>query len=290
MRLLVATMAVAIFALQALGDAVHLKNGGVIEGEVTVTKDGAVIKLPAGEVRVSNDAIARIEKKETAYEQYLKRAGSVREDDAEGHYQLGLLAQSLGLKAQARDEFLKTIALKPDHEGAHQALGHRKVEGKWMTLEQEMQAKGLVQRDGAWMTPEAAAKFDSLKAELEAAKAKREAAEAELKKPPEPTPAPAYTFGAYTSTPPPIASAYPAVSPYYYSYHSTVPYYVYNPYVLGYYYVSPWSSYYYVRPYWPRFGISFSYGYWGGYHHRTHHGGGHGGSHHGGHGGHGGRP
>lgn len=263
-------LAAVLLASAARGDVVHLKNGGTLEGQVTLTQDGAIIRLPVGEVRVSSDAIARIEKKETPLEEYLKRAAAIKEDDAEGHYKLGLWAQGAGLKAQAKDEFAKTLALKPDHEGAHQALGHRKVNGQWMTLEQEMQAKGLVQRDGDWMTPEAAARLDALKAELEAAKARREAAEAELRKAQE---QPAYNYGAYYATRPAISS---------YPYYSTSPYVYAAPY-SSYYYADPWPSYY-VRPYpyvscWPRF--SFSFGSYGG-HYSGHYSGGHSGGHSGG--------
>ncbi len=227
MRYVGLTIAALLLAAAARGDVVHLKNGGALEGQVTVTQDGAIIKLPVGEVRVSNDAIARIEKKETPLEDYLKRAAAVKEDDAEGHYKLGVWAQTVGLKPQAKDEFSKTIALKPDHEGARQALGYRKVGGQWMTLEQEMQARGLILRDGDWMTPEAAAKLDALKAELEAAKAKRAAAEAEANQAPA---QPAYTYEGYYATRPG------------YSYYNTWPY-SYAPY---------WPYYTPYYSFWPR--------------------------------------
>jgi len=274
MRKVAFILTAALFALPALGDVVHLKNGGTLEGQVTLTPDGAVVKLPVGEVRVSNDAIARIEKKETAFDQYLKRAAGIKEDDAEGHYQLGVWAQGAGLAGQARDEFGKTLALRPDHEGAHAALGHKKVDGKWMTPEQEMQAKGLVQREGQWMTPEVAAKFDAMKAELEAARQRRAIAEAEVQRAPGPQPAPTYTYGAYYAT-------RPAVS----SYYATVPYYGYYPYIGSSYYGSSWPSFSYVRPYpyyssyWP--GYSFSYGWYGG-HYSGRPSGGHSGGHSGG--------
>jgi tetratricopeptide (TPR) repeat protein len=267
---------------------VHLKNGGSLEGQVTLTDDGAVIKLPVGEIRVSKDAIARIEKKESAIEEYIKRATTIKEDDPEAHYQLGLWARGAGLKAQANDEFAKTLALKPDHEGAHQALGHRKVDGRWMSPDDEMRAKGLVQRDGQWMTPEAAARLDALKAELDAARAKREAAEAALRRAaqpqPQPLPAPAYTYDAYYST-----------RPLYSSYYTTVPYYGYSygyGYTYPYTYVSPWPSFYYARPYpyyWPSVGISLGWyhggsrwSHYGGGSHWPSHGGSHGGPPHGG--------
>ncbi|HUT34053.1 MAG TPA: hypothetical protein VNE39_11265 [Planctomycetota bacterium] len=258
-------LAVALFALPAVGDVVHLKKGGALEGQVTLTDDGAVIVVPGGTVTVAKGAIDRIEKKETAIEQYLKRAAGIKEDDAEAHFQLGLWARGAGLKAYARDEFGKALALKPDHDGAHQALGHRKVDGKWMTREQEMQAKGLVERDGQWMTPEAAVKYEALKAEVEAARAKHEAAEADLQKPAE---RPTYTYDAYYASRP-SAPGYYATVPYYGSSYG----YTFSPYV-GSYYGSTWpSSYYWIRPYpsytyssWPR--SSF---YLGGYSGRDSH-------------------
>jgi hypothetical protein len=169
-------------ALPAFGDVVHLKSGGTLEGQVVETDDAVVVKLPVGEVRLSKDAVARIEKKETALEEYQKRAAALKDDDAEGHYRLGLWAQSVGLKAQAKEQFQKTIALKPDHAEAHKALGHRLANGQWVTEDQEMQARGLLKYDGQWMTPEAAARLQALRAELEVAREKRLAAEAELKK------------------------------------------------------------------------------------------------------------
>jgi len=253
-------LAASLFALPALGDVVHLKNGGSLEGQVTVTDDGATIRLPAGEVRVSRDAIERIEKKESAFEQYLTRAAGVRDDDDEAHFKLGQWAQGAGLKAQAAEEFEKTLMLKPDHEGAHLALGHKKVDGAWLA---EYQGR-MVKRDGQWMTGAAAARYDALKAELEAAREKRQTAEAALQKAKDQPPL--YTYDAY------YAGRSVPYSSYYYS-PSYVPYSYTRP-------ILPYGSYYSVGV-WPYrssyFGYSgWSSGGWGG----SWHGGG-GSGHHG---------
>jgi len=267
-------MALALVAAPVFGDVVHLKNGGTLEGQVTLTEDSAIIRLPVGEVRVSSDAIERIEKKETPFDQYLKRAAAIREDDPEAHYQLGLWAQGAGLKHQAADEFGKALALKPDHEGAHQALGHRKVNGQWLTPEDEMRAKGLVERDGQWVTPEVATKLDTLKAELALAREKRLQAEAQLQRAQQVQPA--YTYDGYYSSRSYVSS---------YPYYSTVPYTYVTPYsVYGYagawpsfYYSSSWCyprSYGYRASCWPSSGLWLGWsscrGSWSG-----HHGGGH---------------
>jgi len=226
MRQFVAILAVIGIAWPALGDVVHLKSGGSLEGQVVKTDDGVIVRLPVGEVRISNEAIARIEQKATALDEYQKRAAAVKEDDPEAHYQLGLWAQSVGLKPQARDEFEKSVALKPDHAKAHQALGHRLVGDRWLSHDEEMQARGLVKHDGQWMTPEAAGRLEALKAQLEAARENRLAAEAELQRmkdeirttvPGEPADMPVYTpnpYDYYYST---RALRMPYTSYYYYS-------------------------------------------------------------------------
>jgi len=173
---------IACVAATALGDVVYLRNGGSLEGQVVPTEDGVVVKLPAGEVRIAQAAIARIEKKPTALDEYQKRALALKQDDAEAQAKLGAWALSVGLKAQATEHFRKAIALDPNHANARQALGYRRVAGKWVNEDEEMRARGLVRYEGQWMAPEAAAKLQALKTELELAREKRRAAEAELQK------------------------------------------------------------------------------------------------------------
>ncbi len=166
----------------ASADVVHLKNGGSLEGQIVEEGDAVIIKLPVGEVRVSREAVERIEKKPGALEEYHKRAAAIKDDDPEAHYRLGVWALSVGLKRQAEEEFKKTIALEPDHAAAHKALGHRLVNGVWMSEDDQMRARGLVKYKGEWMTPEAAARLRTLEAELQVARERRKAAELELQK------------------------------------------------------------------------------------------------------------
>jgi len=182
MRTLALAIAVAFLTTTASADVVHFKNGGSIEGQVVPGEGGVIVKLPAGEVRISTEAIARIEKKPTSLDKYQQRADKVKKDDAEAHFKLGLWAQSVGLKAQAKTHLTQAIALKPAHAGAHKALGHRLVKGKWVSEDEQMRARGLVKFDGQWMPPEAAAKLKALQAELAVARERRLAAEAELKR------------------------------------------------------------------------------------------------------------
>ena len=239
MKCLMPLAAALLASAIASADVVRLKNGGSLEGQVVELDNEVIIKLPVGEVRVSRDAVAAIEKKPGALDEYLKRAAKTKDDDPEAHYKLGLWARSVGLKRQAQEEFQKTLALKPDHEGAHRALGHRLVGGKWMTEEDEMRARGLVKYKGQWMTPKAAARLRTLEAELEVARERRKAAELELKKAQE-------QLKAAEKAGQPTMPTYTTGNPYdeYYSTRQLR-----RPYT--YYWIAPDTSPYYIGPsYW----------------------------------------
>jgi len=64
MRLPAAFAALACLALPALGDVVHLRNGGSIEGQIVTMPTGVIVKLPSGDIAIPSDTIARIEKKD----------------------------------------------------------------------------------------------------------------------------------------------------------------------------------------------------------------------------------
>ena len=179
---LIVAVAIASLAATSVADVVHLKSGATLEGQVVKTDDGVIVKLPAGEVRISTAAIARIETKPSVLDEFAKRAAGLKDDDLAGLVELAQWAQARGLKTQARDLWRSVLAMNPEHALARQALGYRNVNGKWMTEDEAMKARGLLKHDGEWMTPEAAARLRTLQAELELAREKRRAAEAELER------------------------------------------------------------------------------------------------------------
>ena len=179
---IVALALAAALVAPLFGDVVHLKHGGTIEGQVVQTDDAVIVKVPEGEVRLPKSVVVRIEKKPTRLDEYQKRAAAIKEGDAAAHYKLGLWAGIVGLKTQAKEQFGKAIAIEPDHAQARHALGYRMHGGRWVTRDEEMKARGLLKHEGAWMSPEAAAKLRALEAELEVAREKRRTAEAELER------------------------------------------------------------------------------------------------------------
>jgi hypothetical protein len=181
-RHLLTLLMAAGLAVSAAGDVVHLRNGNTLEGQVEKTDDGVIVNLPAGQVRITNDAIDRIEEKPSVIEQFKERAADLEPDDAEGHFALAQWAGRNHLKEEAEALYRQVIGIDPNHAGAREALGHRLVDGKWMTEAQAMAARGLVEYNGQWMSPEAASKLRELETQLEVAREERKAAEAELER------------------------------------------------------------------------------------------------------------
>jgi uncharacterized protein YkwD len=142
-------------ALPARADIIITTAGGKIVGKIIEEKDaeirvrtekGSVITIPREEI----DSITR----EKLEDVFARRARAVKEDDAKGQLLLGNYARDLGLPKQATECWEKVLKLEPDNIDAHQALGYEKVDGKWLKGDDAQKAKGLVQYNGEWVTPE----------------------------------------------------------------------------------------------------------------------------------------
>lgn len=125
-------LALAMPAPWASADQIRLGDGDVIDGTILEETDAFfVVKTIAG-VRVIQKAdIASIRRDDPPAAQYLKRKAALPLDDAQGHYLLGLWCVEVGLPLEARDEFLKTIRISPDHADARRQLGYAGGAGRW---------------------------------------------------------------------------------------------------------------------------------------------------------------
>ncbi len=70
-------------------------------------------------------------------------------------YGLGLWAKANGMGADALVLFQEAIVADPDHEHARREMGYQKVDGVWRTEREVKIAKGLIEFEGDWMTPQA---------------------------------------------------------------------------------------------------------------------------------------
>ncbi|HUT36539.1 MAG TPA: tetratricopeptide repeat protein [Planctomycetota bacterium] len=116
---------VLLFALlaSARADVVRLKNGNVLEGKIVVEGAQEIrIRTGASEITVPRAQIAEIERGESPHEVYKRRAGALKEDDADGHFALGEYCIEHRLYTEAIAELRRTLELKSDHAQARAKL------------------------------------------------------------------------------------------------------------------------------------------------------------------------
>jgi len=162
---LAATLALAI---SARADVVRLKSGGSVEGVIVQkTKTHVVVQTNSGgKVTLRLADVASIERKPSAFQMYREMLAKLPDDDADGHFSLGLWCQEHHLFRQAREQFQKTIAINPNHKGAREKLGYVLLDGKWVTKAEAMKANGFVLHKGEWLTAEQVAERKNRQAAL----------------------------------------------------------------------------------------------------------------------------
>jgi hypothetical protein len=186
MRTLFVTAILAASASIASADTVILKNGGKLTGVTTrIEGDKLIVKTQSGTVKFDHGDILKVIHKVTPMEAYEQKAGDVKKGDAEGHVKLADWCAQNDLDHFERVELEAAIAADKDHAEARRRLGYEKVGAEWLRGEALLKARGMVKREGKWVTAEAAKAMDAerervrLEKALRAAEAKEKAAEKE---------------------------------------------------------------------------------------------------------------
>ena len=132
--------------LATLADIIHLADGTTREGKVVrVDEKEVIVEFGQGSVslqmRLPREQVLKIEKKPTSgaalMAEYVARLNKAMRGTADDWYALAMWCrQQRCLNDKAREALMRTLALDPDHEGAHKALGHVKLNDSWMTREQ----------------------------------------------------------------------------------------------------------------------------------------------------------
>ena len=84
--------------------------------------------------------------------EYAERSLAAR--TAKDRFALGLWCRGKGLLAEATAQWRETVRLDPEFAAAREALGDRKVDGRWVPSDEAMERKGLVRFEGRWVLPE----------------------------------------------------------------------------------------------------------------------------------------
>jgi RNase P/RNase MRP subunit p29 len=138
----------------ARADVLKLRDGRQWEGTIiSETDQEVVIRTAGGPVTVPKSDIATLSRGPSRQEQYAERRRALAEGDVAGHLALARWCREQNLVSEARGEYQVVLTLDPENAEAHQALGHQQVEGRWLTFEEAMAARGLVQHDGRWLEP-----------------------------------------------------------------------------------------------------------------------------------------
>lgn len=154
-------IAFVVHARPAVADLVKLKSGGELRGvflDKVVAGRGAkgpvrVETLTGGIITVSHEEVAFLTRRSRAQEEYEWRT-RLAPPTVDAHWELQEWCKQHGMKKEREEELLQIVSLDQHHEPAHRLLGHIKQDGKWMSRDEAMAAKGYVKYKGKYIFPQ----------------------------------------------------------------------------------------------------------------------------------------
>lgn len=181
-----AALFACVLAAPALADDVHLTNGKTFEGVIAEeTETRVLIRMPGGQLTLPKSQVARIERSDSDFGEYLRRRSAVERGGTAAEWlELARWARANGLEHGTREAALRAAELDPGIEGLAPLLSRfgyvfEREAGRWMTHEESMRRRGFVLAEGEWVSrEEAAARRRAREEQLASANAEREAARA----------------------------------------------------------------------------------------------------------------
>ncbi|MHC4561227.1 MAG: tetratricopeptide repeat protein [Planctomycetota bacterium] len=107
---------ILVSAVSAATKTLILKDGSRITGEVTETDEGYEVRSRFGVRKVARYNVERIIDVIDPKDEYAKRLGELKDDDAAGHLALGRWAMNKDLLEEAKAQFERVVKLRPDDE------------------------------------------------------------------------------------------------------------------------------------------------------------------------------
>lgn len=151
------------------GVTLTLNEDRQLKGIYLEEKDGTVwIGIDQGEVGVDREHIVSMTASPNDDTEFSARKAKLSPKDAAGHWRLAEWAKGKGLDSSAASEAEIVLALAPTHAGAHEFLGHEYYEGKWLSHDDVMKAKGFLDYRGRWVSREEFTKLEAIQLAEEA--------------------------------------------------------------------------------------------------------------------------
>ncbi|MCC6740034.1 MAG: hypothetical protein IT452_13380 [Planctomycetia bacterium] len=152
----------ALTASLAAADVIHLKTGRTMEAPKVVEEPNGDVSFRVaggGTITVKRELIEWVElsDRNAATEEFQRRK---KPGTPEALCDAARWAAFHGMKSEARGAWEAAVAKDPACAEAHEALGHRRHDGRWMTEDEFQAATGHVKRDGKWIPREDSEKLD----------------------------------------------------------------------------------------------------------------------------------
>jgi len=157
----------AIFAGGGVfADLIFMENG-VVDGTVIEENETSVkIKSNLGTVEIPRSSIKSIERGKSWIDVYRQKWMAVDHEDPEARVELALWAKKRRLDKEAELEFEQILEIDPDNATARRNLGYEKLAGRWVQSEEAKLARGMVEYQGRWMTPQEKQRLLAVKVRL----------------------------------------------------------------------------------------------------------------------------
>jgi len=139
-----------------MADVFELKGGGYVSGEIVDRgkKGEFVIKTPAGAlVTFSKKQLQHVEQQDKTRLEYEARSRSLP-DTVEAHRKLAEWCRQAKLGKLADHHRRRILELDPSDKKVRESLGYQNHQGRWVTRDEIMTARGLRYYDGKYRTPQ----------------------------------------------------------------------------------------------------------------------------------------
>jgi hypothetical protein len=179
-RLAMMVAGISTVSAVARADRTFLVGGTIIEGKATRKAGKVIVEVEAGEIALPADSVVRIEKTESVVSRFEARYAALTPGDVKARLELADYCRDHDMHARERQLLQEVLEIDGHNAAARTRLGYVKTDTGWVTQADAMRAKGLVQRDGQWVSPGEARELERRESEAEDRARQQEAADADL--------------------------------------------------------------------------------------------------------------